>query len=81
MVKNWESSETLPNELARHTSMDTGKHETTGAETKDFIKQSMSFMFVYFALAPRQVLWGDAEQPRWMLPIEWICITAEEPRA
>ena len=44
-----------PKELARHTSMDTGKHETPGAETKDFITStkasSMSFMLICVALA------------------------------
>lgn len=52
MVKNWEGSESLPNELARHTSMDTGKHETPGAETKDFITSKPELHVCVFCTCP-----------------------------
>ena len=66
----------LPKELARHTSMETGKHDTAGAETKDFITptkaSSTSFMLICFALPPHQVLWGccRAAQSRFASPLK-----------
>lgn len=40
----------------------------------------MRFMFVSFPFGSLKSFGGDAEQSRWMLPIEWVCITGEEPR-
>lgn len=64
--------------------MDAGRrYGTPGSETEDLITcsktGSMSFsIFVLVPVSPASHR-GNAGEPPWILHMQWVCVTAEEP--